>query len=128
MTEQELKAMLEHAERRGIEQGIRLMQERMVLACENGNPISINGKAYFIKSDMQNLQDIFADIDAEYGVQRRKKYIVPIYRGEGEKYVERMAVIIEANTPDEAMIQAVFSFGYGGWIVDRNSKDYKTME
>lgn len=39
-----------------------------------------------------------------------------------------MAVIIEANTPDEAMIQAVFSFGYGGWIVDRNSKDYKTME
>ena len=61
MTEQELKAMLDHAERRGIEQGIRLMQERMLLACENGNPISINGKAYFIKSDMQNLQDIFAD-------------------------------------------------------------------
>lgn len=69
MTKQELKAMLDHAERRGIEQGIALMQERMLLACENGNPISINGKACFIKSDLQNLHDIFADleIDAERG-------------------------------------------------------------
>lgn len=65
MTEQELKAMLDHAERRGIEQGIRLMQERMLLACENGTPLSINGKAYFIKSDMQNLHDIFADLEAD---------------------------------------------------------------
>lgn len=65
MTEQELKAMLDHAERRGIEQGIKLMQERMLLACENGNPISINGKAYFIKSDIQNLHDIFADLEAD---------------------------------------------------------------
>lgn len=65
MTEQELKAMLDHAERRDIEQGIKLMQERMLLACENGNPISINGKAYFIKSDIQNLHDIFADLEAD---------------------------------------------------------------
>lgn len=65
MTEQELKVMLDHAERRGIEQGIRLMQERILLACENGNPISINGKAYFIKSDMQNLHDIFSDLEAD---------------------------------------------------------------
>ena len=65
MTEQELKALLDQAERRGIGQGIRLMQERMLLACENGNPISINGKAYFIKSDMQNLKDIFSDIEEE---------------------------------------------------------------
>lgn len=65
MTEQELKAMLDHAERRGIEQGIRLMQERILLACENGTPISINGKAYFVKSDMQNLHDIFADLEAD---------------------------------------------------------------
>ena len=68
------------------------------------------------------------DIDAEHGIQKRKKYIVPIHRGEGEKYVERMAVIIEANSPDEATAQALFSFGYGGWTVDTNSKDYKIME
>ena len=66
MTEQELKAMLDHAERRGIEQGIRLMQQRMLLACENGTPIELpDGRAYFIKSDMQNLHDIFFDLEAD---------------------------------------------------------------
>lgn len=65
MTEQELKAMLERAEKREIEQGIKIMEQRMLLACENGTPISINGKAYFIKSDIQNLHDIFADIEAD---------------------------------------------------------------
>ena len=66
MTEQELKKMLEQAERRGIEQGIRLMQERMLLACENGTPIELpDGRAYFIKSDIQNLHDIFADLEAD---------------------------------------------------------------
>ena len=32
------------------------MQERMLLACKNGTPISINGRAYFIKSDMQSKE------------------------------------------------------------------------
>ena len=64
MTEQELEAMLDQAERKGIEQGIRLMQERILLACENGNPISINGRAYFIRSDIQNLHDLFSDLEA----------------------------------------------------------------
>ena len=63
MTEQELKVMLDQAERKGIEQGIRLMQERILLACENGNPISINGRAYFIRSDIDNLRGIFADLE-----------------------------------------------------------------
>lgn len=65
MTERELKVMLDQAERRGIEQGIKIVQQRMLLACENGTPISINGKAYFIKSDMQNLHDIFSDLEAD---------------------------------------------------------------
>ena len=66
MTERELKVMLDKAERRGIEQGIRLMQQRMLLACENGTPIELpDGRAYFIKSDMQNLQDIFTDLEAD---------------------------------------------------------------
>ena len=66
MTERELKVMLDHAERRGIEQGIRLMQQRMLLACENGIPIELpDGRAYFIKSDMQNLHDIFSDLEAD---------------------------------------------------------------
>lgn len=60
MTERELKVMLDHAEIKGIEQGIKIMQQRMLLACENGTPIELpDGRAYFIKSDIQNLYDIF---------------------------------------------------------------------
>ena len=66
MTERELKVMLDQAKRRGIEQGIRLMQQRMLLACENGTPIELpDGRAYFIKSDMQNLLDIFSDLEGD---------------------------------------------------------------
>ena len=66
MTERELKIMIDQAERRGIEQGIRLMQQRMLLACENGTPIELpDGRAYFIKSDIQNLHDIFSDLETD---------------------------------------------------------------
>lgn len=66
MTDQELKKLLDQAERRGIEQGIRLMQNRMLLACENGTPIELpDGRAYFIKSDIQNLHNIFADLESD---------------------------------------------------------------
>lgn len=112
----------------GVEAGIKKIEEKIECQCERGKPILANGNLYWLKDARQNLIDIMDDIDAEYGVQKRKKYIVPIHRGEGEKYVERMAVIIEANTPDEAMTQAVFSFGYGGWIVDKDYKHYKQLE
>ena len=49
----------------GIKEGIRIMQQRLLLACENGNPINIEGRAFFIKSYMQNLQDIFSDLERE---------------------------------------------------------------
>ena len=61
-----LKEMLDNAERRGSMQGIKIMEQRILLACENGTPIELpDGRAYFIKSDMQNLQDIFADLEAD---------------------------------------------------------------
>lgn len=42
------------------------MKQRMLLACENGNPIELNdGRAYFIKSDIDNLRDIFADLETD---------------------------------------------------------------
>lgn len=63
MTERELKIMLDHAEKRGILQGIKIMQQRMLLACENGTPINIEGKAYFIRSDIDSLRGIFADLE-----------------------------------------------------------------
>lgn len=60
MTEQELKAKLEQAEIRGI----RLMQNRMLLACENGTPIELlDGRVYFIQSDLEHLKQIMNAIE-----------------------------------------------------------------
>lgn len=119
MTERELKVMLDQEERRGIEQGIRLMQERILLACENGNPISINGKAYFIKSDMQNLHDIFSDLEAG-AKENIKKWRVPI-----KKNNEALEVTIQAKTPYYAMSIAVGYFEGDGWKVDKNFNSYR---
>ena len=47
-------------------QGVKLMQQKMLSACENGTPIELlDGRAYFIKSDMQNLHDIFSDLETD---------------------------------------------------------------
>ena len=62
MTEKELKILLDHAERRGIEQGIRLMQEKMLLACEKGTPIEIDGRAYWIQNDLGHLKEIMGSL------------------------------------------------------------------
>lgn len=62
MEEKELKIMLE-AETRGIEAGIRLMQEKMLLACEKGTPIEIDGKAYWIQSDLEHLRQVMDLLD-----------------------------------------------------------------
>lgn len=65
MTNQQIQIMLEQAEKIGIEKGIKLMQQKILSACENGTPINIEGRAYFIKSDMENLRDIFADLQTD---------------------------------------------------------------
>ena len=64
LEEQEREAMkrrkeLEESFNSGVLTGIKLMKERMLLACENGMPLEINGRAYFVQSDLQNLQSIF---------------------------------------------------------------------
>ena len=62
MTEKEMKIMLE-AETRGVEAGIRLMQEKMLFACENGTPIELpDGKAYWIQNDMEHLRQVMDSI------------------------------------------------------------------
>lgn len=66
MADKETCKLLQQAENRGVLLGIKLMQQRMLLACENGTPIELpDGRAYFIKSDMQNLRDIFLDLEAD---------------------------------------------------------------
>ena len=61
--EKELQHMLDTQYKKGIEIGIKLMQKRMLLACENGNPIELDGRAYFVKSDIQNLRNIMYDME-----------------------------------------------------------------
>lgn len=65
MDKPELKRQLESSYQQGILHGIKLMEQRMLLACENGTPIEIGGFAYFIHNDLQNLQRIFADLEAD---------------------------------------------------------------
>lgn len=65
ISEKELKMKLESEYWRGIEHGIKIMEERLLLASENGNPLDIEGRACFLKSDMENLQAIFEDLESE---------------------------------------------------------------
>lgn len=112
----------------GLQAGIKQMMDKIQRHCELGKPVLANGELYFFKDCRQNLIDIMDDIDAEFGIKKRKKYIVPIYRGNGEKEIDHMEVIIKASSPDEAMAQVVFSFCSSGWTVDKKSENYKVLD
>ena len=112
----------------GLQAGIKQMMDKIQRHCELGKPVLANGELYFFKNYKQNLIDIMEDIDVEFGITRKRKYIVPIYRGNGEKEIDHMEVIIKASSPDEAMAQAVFSFGSNGWKVDKKSENYKVLD
>lgn len=43
---------------------MQLIKERIKLAAEDGTPLDIDGRAYFIKSDIQNLRDIIEDMES----------------------------------------------------------------
>lgn len=49
--------------REGFKLGMQLIKERIKLAAEDGTPLDIDGRAYFIKSDIQNLRDIIEDME-----------------------------------------------------------------
>ncbi|WP_313184749.1 hypothetical protein [Lacrimispora sp.] len=61
--ERELKRLLDSQYQKGINHGIELMKQKILHAYKNGNPISIEGRVYFIKSDIENLRNIFADLE-----------------------------------------------------------------
>lgn len=63
--EREMEKLLKKRFQDGVMQGVKLMQQRMLMACENGTPINIEERAYFVRSDLQNLRDIFEDLEAE---------------------------------------------------------------
>lgn len=63
--EKELHRLLEAEYHKGIIHGIKLMEQRILIACENGTPVNIEERAYFVKSDMDNLHDIFDALEKE---------------------------------------------------------------
>ena len=63
--EKDLEKLLERKYQEGVCQGVKLMKQRMLLACENGNPIEIDNRAFFVKSDIDNLRDIIADLGTD---------------------------------------------------------------
>lgn len=66
MTEKELQELIAQAEQRGFEKGVRYVMNKIAEACENGTPIELpDGKAYFIKDAINNLRDIFDDLEAD---------------------------------------------------------------
>ena len=70
MSDLELIKALDRAERRGFNLGVKLMQQRMLIACENGTPIEIDGKAYFVRDAIANLRNVIESL----GEERRIDY------------------------------------------------------
>ena len=60
---QMLKEIYAEGIKEGILEGVRLMEQRMILAAKNETPIDVDGRAYFIHDDMDHLKEIFAEIE-----------------------------------------------------------------
>lgn len=58
MADKETCMLLKEAEDRGVLLGIKLMQQRILIACENRTPISINGRGYWVQSDIDHLRQV----------------------------------------------------------------------
>ncbi|MCI5901406.1 MAG: hypothetical protein SOY73_00015 [Blautia sp.] len=63
INEKQMQQALDIQYKKGVEDGIKLMKQRMLLACENGTPIEIGGRAFFVRGDLQNLRDIMDDLE-----------------------------------------------------------------
>lgn len=59
---EEMNQLLKREYQKGFLDAINIMEQRLLFACENGTPIAIANRAYYIKSDLQNLQAIFDDL------------------------------------------------------------------
>lgn len=70
MKEQQLQDKMDEYYNRGIQHGIRMMKDKMLLACKKGTPIEIDGRVYYIRSDLDNLKEIM-----EKGVQKLRALI-----------------------------------------------------
>ena len=64
--EKVLKQLLEREYHRGFQRGIKVQEERILLASQEGKPIELSdGKVVFVQSDIEHLHMIYADIEAD---------------------------------------------------------------
>ena len=63
---QMLKEIYAEGIKEGILEGVRLMEQRMILAAKKGTPIDVDGRAYFVQNDMNHLKEIFAEIERKW--------------------------------------------------------------
>ena len=128
---EEIKNAMKKAFNAGVEAGIKQMMDKIQKHCELGKPVMANGELFFFKTARQNLIDIMDDIDAEYGIEKENKYIVPISRKRGEG-IDKREIVIKANNAETAMFIAIRDLEcndwFNPWIVDRDYKHYKQLE
>ena len=55
--------LIKKAYKKGFAEGVRLMEQKILLAAENRTPIDVDGRAYFIQDDMDHLKKIFVEIE-----------------------------------------------------------------
>ena len=124
------KTICEDAFNLGVQTGIKLMENKIQEHCELGKPVMANGELFFFKTARQNLIDIMDDLDEECGVEKERKYIVPICRKYGNQ--DKREMLIKANSAETAMFIAIRDLECNGWsnpwIVDRDSDNYKCLE
>lgn len=120
-------ATCEEAYVRGVQAGIKQMMDKIQKHCELGKPVMANGELYFFKDARQNLIDIMDDIDAEFGIGKEKRYIVPMRKVMNGK-CEEIKTIISAKTPLEAWYGATYCFKDDGWLVFAEYDKYEQLE
>lgn len=62
--EKVLKQLLEKEYRRGLQDGIKMQEQKMLSASKTGNPIELSdGNVFFVQSDIDHLHGIFAELE-----------------------------------------------------------------
>lgn len=68
MEQEQIEAVKAAEYKRGFMDGVKLMEQRIIMAAESGKAIDINGRAYFTRSDLQDFAERlerFGDKDVE---------------------------------------------------------------
>ena len=95
MKEQQLQDKLDEYYNRGIQHGIRMMKDKMLLACKKGTPIEIDGRVYYIRNDLDKLKEIM-----EKGVQKLRALISNNFgrrKNDPEKDRKALVTYVELN-------------------------------